>query len=79
MEIEDSWHGLKSHVVCSFIREVDENRWFDKKCQFDFLVTQLKSLSDKIPNGFDVENIKNLRACLQLLKTVLEEVRYSVF
>jgi hypothetical protein len=74
LEIEDTWFGLKCHMSAQ-IRERCETRWFDRKCQFDFLVNQLRSLSDKIPTGFDVETVKNLRACLQLLKSVIEEVR----
>jgi hypothetical protein len=74
MEIEDTWFGLKNHISILQNRERCEGFWFDKKCQFDFLVGQLRKTSEKFPNGFDAEDVKNLRACLQLLKTVLDEV-----
>jgi hypothetical protein len=75
LEIEDTWFGLKSHMNTPQIRERYESHWYDKKCQLDFLVNQLRSLSVKFFVGVDAETVKSLRACLQLLKSVIEEVR----
>ena len=71
MEIEDTWFGLKNHISSSLIREVGENSWFDKKCQINFLVCQLREISEKFSSRLDVENVKNLRACLQLLQDIV--------
>ena len=73
-EIDDAWFGLKNHVSNTLIKEGCENEWFDKKSQMNFLVSQTNQISSMLKNGFDVESIKNLRSCLQLIQHVVENV-----
>jgi hypothetical protein len=74
IEVENTWFGLKNHITSPSIDESGVNVWFDKKCQIDFLIIQLKRLSETLPSGFNSNNLEHLRGCLLLLKMVLEKV-----
>ena len=79
LELEDTWFCLKNHLTQSSIRNGSENIWFDQKCQLNFMVNQVRGISDKFSGRLDVENVKNLRACLQILKSIVDAVSSNDF
>jgi hypothetical protein len=79
LEIDDTWFCLKNHLTQSSIRNGCENIWFDQKCQLNFLVNQVRGMSDKFSSRLDVENVKNLRACLQIMKSIVDAVSLNDF
>jgi hypothetical protein len=75
MELENTWYGLKNHITPLSVQEEEENLWLDKKCQIEFLMTNIKKLSETFCGSYNSRNVENLRGCLLLLKSSLQKVR----